>query len=119
MDNALKLAMLEDPKYGYMTLLNNRCNVTMDKADDEVDASSSECDRANCKNASAPLSMQTGLEKPVCAQCFDKARVSFAGIEEISVPGYTMWARMIKGWFVDNPKLVMMTCWFCIATLDT
>ena len=66
--HALSLAMLDNPKFGYMTLSNERSKSGTEEDNDEADAVVPECDRANCKNASAPLSTQTGLKKPICVQ---------------------------------------------------
>ena len=72
----------------------------------------------NCTKASAPLSTQTGLKKPVCVECFNEAKASLAEIKPIFVPGYTNWPRMINGWIHDHPKTISTPCWSCAATLD-
>jgi hypothetical protein len=59
--HALRLAMSDDPKNGYMTLLNKRINEKTDETGDGEDKAPPECDRLNCTKASAPLSSQTGL----------------------------------------------------------
>jgi hypothetical protein len=55
------MAMTDDPKNGYMTLLNKRINEKTDEKDDAEADAPAECDRENCTEASAPLSTRTGL----------------------------------------------------------
>ena len=116
--HALNLAMSEDPKYGYMTLLSKRMDDKTDETGDGEDEAPPECDRLNCTKASAPLSSQTGLKKPVCEVCFNEAKASLAEIKPVFVPGYTNWSRMINGWIRDHPKTISTPCWSCAATLD-
>ena len=116
--HALNLALSDDPKMGYMTLLSKRINDKTDGTNDEEDEAPAECARVNCSHASAPLSTQTGLKKPVCVDCFNEAKASLAGKKACFVPGYTNWTRMINGWFDDHPKTISTPCWSCATTLD-
>ena len=101
-----------------MTLLNERSKSGTDEDNDEAHAVVPECDRSNCKDASAPLFTQIGLQKPICVQYFNEVKAKLAGIKAMFVPGYTNWARMIQGWVVDNPRPISTPCWSRAATLE-
>lgn len=95
-----------------------RLRAAIESGDADDKQASSERDRINCKKASAPISMQPGLEKPVCVECFDEENASLAALRSIYMPGYTNLPKMVKGWIADRLEEGVTPCWSCGATLD-